>query len=59
MQMRGLYKDPEGKEIFKKSTMGSHTSNGISKGSECKHNVLDLRERIKKLENEVKEKDVK
>lgn len=59
--MRGLYKDPQGKEIFKTSMTGSHPSNGVSRGSEFKHTeteVQDLRERIKKLEQEAKERDV-
>lgn len=58
--MSGLYKDPEGKEIFKKSMVSSHPSNTI-KGSEYKHDeseVLDLKERIKKLESEAKDRDV-
>lgn len=55
--MSGLYKDPEGKEIFKKSMVSSHPSNTI-KGSHDESEVLDLKERIKKLESEAKERDV-
>lgn len=55
--MSGLYKDPEGKEIFKKSMVSSHPSNTI-KGSHDESEVLDLKERIKKLESEIKERDV-
>ena len=60
-QMVGLYKDPQGKKIFREVGTNS-TSTGISKESKSifsEDEVLGLRKRIKELEDEVKEKDVR
>ena len=54
----GLYKDPQGKDIFKDTSIVA-TSFSISE-SESKPSEADvrLRRRIEELENEVKEKNV-
>ena len=59
--MVGLYKDPQGDNIFKKSTpirnsvMG--TNGGMSNNGECAE-MTALKKRIKDLEDEMKQKEV-
>ena len=59
--MVGLYKDPQGDDIFKKSTHISNsimgTNGGTSKNGECAE-MPALKKRIKDLEDEMKQKDV-
>lgn len=58
--MVGLYKDPKGEDIFKKSS-GVSESMGIAKietESKYTENEVRLRKKIKSLEDEVKQKDV-
>ena len=59
--MIGLYKDPKGENIFRK-VPGATNTWGVTKESDVKSNdseVQGLRRRIKELENEVKEKNVR
>ena len=59
--MVGLYKDPQGDDIFKKSNHISNsimgTNGGMSKNCECAE-MPALKKRIKDLEDEMKQKDV-
>ncbi len=55
--MVGLYKDPKGEDIFKRTTVASN-SISVSKVTYSKSEVLGLRKRIKELEDEVKETQV-
>ena len=62
-QMVGLYKDPKGEDIF--TSVNSHTHTSTSGTSQSKGGGGDeetlslLQRRIKELEDEVKEKDVR
>ncbi len=55
--MVGLYKDPKGEKIFRKISAVSNTL-GVSIDS-ASDEVRGLRRRIRELEDEVKEKDVR
>ena len=65
-QMVGLYKDPKGERIFAKTSTQSPTKGmGISNVrsnynqlNENEQEVTTLRQRIKELEDEVKQKEV-
>ena len=54
--MVGLYKDPKGEDIFRKSSIPSQTQSVSSENYQSE--VVVLRRRIKELEDEVKEKKV-
>ena len=56
-QMVGLYSDPNGEDIFKRSTVDSNSA-GVSKFTYSESDMLGLRKRIKELEDEVKETHV-
>ena len=63
LQMVGLYKDPNGENIFKSSSgAASHPTVNISKDSGLNENddvtVTGLRRRVRELEVAMKEKDV-
>ena len=52
--MVGVHKDPKGEEIFKNSNLNA----SLSKETDLT-DVSELRKRIKELEAEVKQKDVR
>ena len=53
--MVGVYKDPEGKEIFSKSTMTPTDALGMSTKTPAQNETHALRKRINDLEKELEE----
>lgn len=54
--MVGVYKDPEGKDIFLKSSMSPRPTDGLGLSTKVTDETDTLRKRIRDLERELEEK---